>query len=177
MWALGVKEVWEVPKPLTKVIHTLGWPLRTAAKYKRVRRLVDLPDGRGQGLDRVRGRPRLRRRELSVHDILQQFKTHPRIRGILEGGKRIAWGAKAIPEGGYWAMPKLTRPGAVICGDAGGMVNVPELKGIHYAMHSGSSPPSTSTGAQGGLDRLLEPTTTPSHDSVDRQGHVPHAAT
>jgi electron-transferring-flavoprotein dehydrogenase len=74
---------------------------------------------------------------LSVHDILQQFKLHPRIRGILEGGRRISWGAKAIPEGGYWAMPQLTAPGVLICGDAGGMVNVPELKGIHYAMHAG----------------------------------------
>jgi electron-transferring-flavoprotein dehydrogenase len=59
------------------------------------------------------------------------------VRGILEGGKRVAWGAKAIPEGGYWAMPKLTAPGMLICGDAGGMVNVPILKGIHYAIHSG----------------------------------------
>ena len=62
VWALGVKEVWEVPKPLDRVIHTLGWPLRYRAKYTRVRRLVDLPDGRGQGLDRLRGRPRLHRR-------------------------------------------------------------------------------------------------------------------
>ena len=59
------------------------------------------------------------------------------MRGILEGGKRVAWGAKAIPEGGYWAMPKLTAPGMVLCGDAGGMVNVPILKGIHYAIHAG----------------------------------------
>ena len=56
-------------------------------------------------------------------------------KGILEGGERVAWGAKAIPEGGYWAMPKLSAPGMVICGDAGGMVNVPILKGIHYAIH------------------------------------------
>src|SRR3954447_26002158 len=73
----------------------------------------------------------------SVHHILQQVKPHPRIRGILEGGKRLAWGAKAIPEGGYWAMPRLSAPGMVICGDSGGMVNVPELKAIHYAMQSG----------------------------------------
>ena len=59
------------------------------------------------------------------------------MRKILEGGKRVAWGAKAIPEGGYWAMPKLTAPGLVLCGDAGGMVNVPILKGIHYAIHAG----------------------------------------
>ena len=74
---------------------------------------------------------------LSVHDVLQEFKLHPLVRRILEGGKRVAWGAKAIPEGGYWAMPTLHAPGMVICGDGGGMVNVPRLKGIHYAIRSG----------------------------------------
>jgi electron-transferring-flavoprotein dehydrogenase len=74
---------------------------------------------------------------LSCHDVLQEFKTHPLVRKILEGGKRVGWGAKAIPEGGYWAMPKLYAPGMVICGDAGGMVNVPKLKGVHYAIKSG----------------------------------------
>jgi electron-transferring-flavoprotein dehydrogenase len=59
------------------------------------------------------------------------------VRGILEGGRRITWGAKAIPEGGYWAMPKVSAPGMVVCGDSAGMVNVPILKGIHYAIHSG----------------------------------------
>ena len=73
----------------------------------------------------------------SVHDVLQEFKLHPLVRKVLAGGKRVAWGAKAIPEGGYWAMPTLHAPGLVICGDAGGMVNVPKLKGIHYAIESG----------------------------------------
>ena len=74
---------------------------------------------------------------ISPHDVLQEFKLHPLVRKILEGGKRVGWGAKAIPEGGYWAMPRLHAPGMVICGDAGGMVNVPRLKGIHYAIKSG----------------------------------------
>jgi electron-transferring-flavoprotein dehydrogenase len=73
----------------------------------------------------------------SVHDVLQEFKLHPLVKKILEGGERKAWGAKAIPEGGYWAMPTLHAPGMVIAGDAGGMVNVPKLKGIHYAIESG----------------------------------------
>ena len=73
----------------------------------------------------------------SVHDVLQEFKLHPLVRKILKDGKRVAWGAKAIPEGGYWAMPTLHAPGMVIAGDAGGMVNVPKLKGIHYAIESG----------------------------------------
>ncbi len=137
VWSLGVKEVWEVPKPLRRVIHTLGWPLRTAARYREFGGSWIYPMGEDRvsigfvvGLDYAD-------LTLSVHDILQQFKLHPRIRGILEGGRRISWGAKAIPEGGYWAMPQLTAPGVLICGDAGGMVNVPELKGIHYAMHAG----------------------------------------
>ena len=60
------------------------------------------------------------------------------MRKILDGGKRVGWGAKTIPSGGYWAMPRtLAVPGMVIAGDGAGMVNVPELKGIHYAMHAG----------------------------------------
>ena len=69
--------------------------------------------------------------------MLQEFKLHPLVRRILDGGKRVAWGAKAIPEGGYWAMPTPPRAGHGICGDGGGMVNVPRLKGIHYAIRSG----------------------------------------
>ena len=55
----------------------------------------------------------------SAHDLLQAFKTHPLVKGILEGGERVAWGAKALPGGGYWSMPKLSMPGAVLVGDAG----------------------------------------------------------
>src|SRR3954467_14062586 len=141
VWALGVKEVWEVPRPLDRVIHTLGWPLRPGAKWKEfggswiypMNREGETPRvsiGYVTGLDYADPR-------LSVHDVLQEFKLHPLVRKILEGGKRVAWGAKAIPEGGYWAMPKLHAPGMVIAGDAAGMVNVPRLKGIHYAIRSG----------------------------------------
>ncbi len=73
----------------------------------------------------------------SAHDLLQLFKTHSMVKKILEGGERVAWGAKAIPAGGYWAMPKLSMPGAVIVGDAGGLVNLAALKGVHYAIKSG----------------------------------------
>jgi electron-transferring-flavoprotein dehydrogenase len=137
VWALGVKEVWEVPKALDRVIHTLGWPLRYGAKYHEFGGSWLYPMGEDKvsigfvvGLDHTDA-------TVSGHDLLQQFKTSKLVRGILEGGKRVAWGAKAIPEGGYWAMPKLSAPGMVICGDAGGMVNVPRLKGIHYAIHAG----------------------------------------
>jgi len=137
VWSLGVKEVWEVPRPLDRVIHTLGWPLRYASKWHEFGGTWIYPMGENRvsigfvvGLDYTDAR-------LSCHDLLQEFKTSKLVRRILEGGKRLAWGAKAIPEGGYWAMPKPSAPGLVICGDSAGMVNVPILKGIHYAIHSG----------------------------------------
>jgi electron-transferring-flavoprotein dehydrogenase len=137
VWSLGVKEVWEVPKPLDRVIHTLGWPLRYGAKWKEFGGSWIYPMGEDKvsigfvvGLDYTDA-------TVSGHDLLQQFKTSKLVRGILEGGKRVGWGAKAIPEGGYWAMPKLTAPGMVIAGDGGGMVNVPRLKGIHYSIRAG----------------------------------------
>jgi electron-transferring-flavoprotein dehydrogenase len=138
VWALGVKEVWKVAKPLDKIIHTLGWPLRTGAKYQEFGGSFIYPMGADHicvgivaGLD-------TRDAEFSVHDVLQEFKTHPFTRKILEGGERVAWGAKTIPEGGWWSMPKkLALPGAVLTGDSAGLVNVPKLKGVHLGMRSG----------------------------------------
>jgi electron-transferring-flavoprotein dehydrogenase len=76
--------------------------------------------------------------ELSVHDLLQELKTHPMLKELLLGGERVAWGAKTIPEGGFLSLPKrLHAPGLLICGDGAGLVNVPALKGIHYAVESG----------------------------------------
>ena len=73
-----------------------------------------------------------------MHDLLQQFKTHPMIRDLLAGGEREAWGAKTIPEGGLLRVPdRISVPGAILTGDSAGFVNVPKLKGIHYAMRSG----------------------------------------
>ncbi|TMK28288.1 MAG: electron transfer flavoprotein [Actinobacteria bacterium] len=139
VWALGVKEVWKVAKPLDRVIHTMGWPLRPQAKYREFGGSFIYPMGDDMvtlgmvvGLD-------YRDVELSVHDLLQELKTHTLVRGILEGGERVAWGAKTIPEGGFVSLPKqLHAPGLLICGDGAGMVNVPALKGIHYAIESGS---------------------------------------
>jgi electron-transferring-flavoprotein dehydrogenase len=138
VWALGVKEVWKVAKPLDRVIHTMGWPLRGAAKYREFGGSFIYPMGEDMvtlgmvvGLD-------YRDAELSVHDLLQELKTHPKIRRLLDGGERIAWGAKTIPEGGWYALPReLHAPGLAITGDAAGTVNVPALKGIHYAIESG----------------------------------------
>jgi electron-transferring-flavoprotein dehydrogenase len=137
-WELGVKEVWEVPKPLDRVIHTMGWPLRKRAKFNEFGGSFIYPMGEDKvsigmvvGLDYTDA-------TFSCHDALQKLKTHRFVRKILDGGKRVAWGAKTIPSGGYWSMPaRLAVPGMVICGDGAGMVNIPELKGIHYAMHAG----------------------------------------
>ncbi len=138
VYALGVKEVWRVPKPLGRVIHTMGWPLRSRKRYREFGGSFIYPMGEDMvtlgmvvGLD-------YRDVELSVHDLLQELKTHKLVRRILAGGERIAWGAKTIPEGGFYSLPsQLNAPGLVICGDAAGMVNVPALKGIHYAVESG----------------------------------------
>ncbi|MFL5840125.1 MAG: 4Fe-4S dicluster domain-containing protein [Thermoleophilaceae bacterium] len=137
-WELGVKEVWEVQKPLDRIIHSMGWPLRLGAKYREFGGSFVYPMGEDKvsmgfvvGLD-------YRDATFSAHDVLQEFKTHPMIQELLEGGKRVAWGAKTLPSGGYWAMPtQLSVPGMVMAGDGVGMVNVPKLKGIHLAMHAG----------------------------------------
>jgi electron-transferring-flavoprotein dehydrogenase len=138
VWALGVKEVWEAPKPLRRVIHTMGWPLRGGRKYREFGGSFIYPLGENMvalgmvvGLDYTDA-------TLSVHDLLQELKGHRFVRAILEGGKRVAWGAKTIPEGGFLAFPdRFHFPGGMIVGDGAGFVNVPALKGIHYAMRSG----------------------------------------
>ncbi len=138
VWALGVKEVWRVATPLDRVIHTMGWPLRSAAKFREFGGSFVYPMGEDLvsigmvvGLD-------YRDDELSVHDLLQELKTHPRIGRILAGGERLEWGAKTIPEGGFLSLPRrLHAPGLLLCGDGVGFVNVPALKGIHYAIESG----------------------------------------
>ena len=137
-WELGVKEVWEVQQPLDRVIHTMGWPLRFSAKYREFGGSFVYPMGDDKvSLGFVAGLD-YRDATFSVHDVVQEFKLHPKIRKILEGGKRVAWGAKTIPSGGYWAMPEqLWAPGMALVGDGAGMVNIPKLKGIHLAMHAG----------------------------------------
>ncbi len=138
VYALGVKEVWEVPRPLNRVIHTMGWPLRAGKRYREFGGSFIYPLGEDKialgmvvGLDYTDA-------TLSVHDLLQELKTHPFVRRLLEGGNRVAWGAKTIPEGGFQALPDhLSFPGGMIVGDSAGFVNVPALKGVHYAMKSG----------------------------------------
>lgn len=134
IYSLGVKELWEVKRPLDKVVHTMGWPLREdgfggAFAYPLDDRLVAL--GLVASLD-------FRNARLDVHGLLQRLKHHPLFRVVLEGGELVEWGAKTIPEGGFYSLPERRHgDGVCIVGDAAGYVDVASLKGIHYAMHSG----------------------------------------
>ncbi|MEJ2371017.1 MAG: electron-transfer flavoprotein:ubiquinone oxidoreductase, partial [Gemmatimonadales bacterium] len=134
IFALGVKELWETPRQPEAVVHTLGWPLPPNAfggswLYPMGGTVVSI--GLVVGLDYPQ-------HSLDVHELLQRLKTHPLFNEYLMGGELAEWGAKTIPEGGYYALPKrLYGEGALIVGDAAGLVNVPALKGIHYAVLSG----------------------------------------
>ncbi|MFL5594941.1 MAG: 4Fe-4S dicluster domain-containing protein [Gemmatimonadaceae bacterium] len=134
IFALGVKEIWETLKPLDAVVHTLGWPVPKdcfggSFMYPLTRNLVAL--GLVVGLD-------YKRTSDDVHEMLQRMKLHPLFRNVLESGEMIEWGAKTIPEGGYYALPKRRHgDGVMIVGDSAGFVEVASLKGIHYAMQSG----------------------------------------
>jgi electron-transferring-flavoprotein dehydrogenase len=144
VWELGVKELWKVPKPLDRVIHTFTqpWPMKMSPKYGQLGGtwIYPMKDAKtGDDLVSIGFVVDLDYADAttSPHDLLQEFKLHPLVRGILEGGERIAWGAKALPGGGYWSMPKLSMPGAVLVGDAGGMVDTAALKGVHHCVKSG----------------------------------------
>jgi electron-transferring-flavoprotein dehydrogenase len=134
IYALGVKEIWEVKRPLDAVIHTMGWPLPLDAFggswfYPMADNLVSM--GLVAGLD-------YREHSLDVHVLLQRLKKHPLFSSYLKDGEMLEWGAKTIPEGGYYALPKrLHGDGLLLVGDAAGFVDVPSLKGIHYAIMSG----------------------------------------
>ncbi len=134
IYALGVKEVWKVKKAPEAIYHTLGWPLPTNAfggswMYPLADDLVSL--GLVVGLD-------YHQHNLDVHRLLQKLKTHSLFQDFLKDGEIVEWGAKTIPEGGYHALPeRLYGDGVLIVGDSAGLVNVPALKGIHYAMMSG----------------------------------------
>ncbi len=134
IFALGVKEVWEIRKPLDRVIHTLGWPLPGDAfggSWCYPMGPNQLSIGLVVGLD-------YHDAGLDVHEAMQRMKLHPLFRPLLEGGTLVEWGAKTIPEGGFYAIPdRLSGDGLVMIGDTAGFVDVPSLKGIHYAMESG----------------------------------------
>jgi len=138
IWALGVKEVWRVSRPLGRIVHTMGWPLRTLGGYGEFGGSFIYP--LGEELVSIGFVAGLEARdvEFSVHDVLQELKTHRLVWKILAGGERIAWGAKTITEGGFYSLPRrFSAPGLLLAGEGAGLVNVPRLKGIHYAIESG----------------------------------------
>ncbi|MCX7803837.1 MAG: electron transfer flavoprotein-ubiquinone oxidoreductase [Planctomycetota bacterium] len=136
IYATGCKELWEVPKgrfPVGKVVHTLGFPLDLGTFGGGF--IYGVAEDRAAvglvvGLDYSDPM-------MDIHREFQRWKTHPFVRNILDGGQMIASGAKTIPEGGYFGMPRLYGDGFLIVGDSAGMVNSQRLKGIHLAMKSG----------------------------------------
>ena len=135
-YAIGLKELWEI-KPenhkLGEVIHSVGWPLDNQTYggsfiYFLENNQVSI--GFVIGLD-------YKNPYLSPFDEFQRFKMHPKIKKIFEGGKRISYGARALNEGGFQSIPKLTVPGGLLVGCTAGFMNVPKIKGTHLAMKSG----------------------------------------
>ena len=134
VFGLGVKELWDVPADKHKpgrVVHTQGWPLKDAwgggFLYHQENNQVAL--GFVVALDYANP-------YISPFEEMQRWKTHPAIRAEIEGGRRVSYGARAINEGGYQAIPKLVFPGGALIGCSAGFVNVPRIKGTHTAMKS-----------------------------------------
>jgi electron-transferring-flavoprotein dehydrogenase len=135
-YGLGIKEIWEIAPEKHRpghVMHTIGWPLdaRTYGGswlYHMENNQISI--GFVVGLD-------YENPYLSPFEEMQRFKTHPEIRTILEGGRRVAYGAKTLSEGGFQSLPKLSFPGGLLIGDTAGFLNVPKIKGTHTAMKSG----------------------------------------
>ena len=135
-YGLGVKELWEIPPEKHakgRIIHTTGWPIdrRTYGGswlYMFRDNLVSVGFVVGLNYENP---------WLSPFEEMQRYKTHPAIRPIFDGGRRIAYGARAISAGGFQAIPKLVFPGGALIGDTAGFLNVPKIKGTHTAMKSG----------------------------------------
>ena len=135
-YGIGIKELWEVDPARHEqglVVHTMGWPLdRSTYGGSFLYHLEDnqVAVGFVVGLDYTNP-------HLSPFEEFQRYKTHPKIRPTFEGGRRIAYGARAISEGGIQSIPKITFPGGLLVGDTAGFLNVPKIKGTHTAMKSG----------------------------------------
>ncbi len=167
-YGIGLKELWEVaPERHHRglVQHSFGWPLgnRTGGGsflYHYGENLVSV----GFVVHLNYENP-----YLSPYDEFQRFKTHPAIRGTFEGGKRIAYGARAITEGGWQSLPKLTFPGGALLGCSAGMVNVPRIKGSHNAILSGIAAAEAAFAALG-ADRAHDELT--DYETEVREGEI-----
>jgi electron-transferring-flavoprotein dehydrogenase len=173
IWALGVKEVWRVAKPLKRIVHTMGWPLRKSARFGEFGGSWIYPMGDDHvSIGFVLGLE-YRDVELSAHDVLQEFKTHPLIARLLEGGERVAWGAKTITEGGLHSLPsKLNAPGLLLIGEGAGLVNVPRLKGIHYAIESGRLAAEAAFASLQGGEVVGRPGALDTYDAAIRRSYI-----
>jgi len=135
-YGIGLKEIWDVAPEKHQagtVLHTVGWPLDQGTyggSFLYHMENNQIAVGFVIGLDYSNP-------YLSPFDEFQRFKTHPAIRPLFENGRRVAYGARALTEGGLQSLPKLTFPGGVLIGDGAGFLNVPKIKGIHTAMKSG----------------------------------------
>ncbi len=136
VYATGVKEIWEMPAgtvPKGRVIHTMGWPNKNdqfGGGFIYAQSNDRWAVGFVIGLD-------CKDPFSDSHYQLQLFKTHPKVRALLEGGKMVEYGAKTIPEGGWESVPKLHAPGALIIGDSASLLDAMRLKGVHIAIKSG----------------------------------------
>ena len=135
-YGIGVKELWDVPAgrlPKGHVAHTAGWPLtpkQFGGAFVYALSETRLSLGLVSGLDAEDPR-------FDGHNAFQLWKTHPWVRRLLEGGQMVRYGAKTVPEGGYFAIPSTVADGALIVGDSAGFLNSQRLKGIHLAMKTG----------------------------------------
>ena len=135
-YGIGLKELWEIKPENHKkgeIIHSIGWPLDSqtyGGSFLYYLENNQVSVGFVIGLD-------YKNPYLSPFEEFQRFKTHPKIKNIFEGGKRISYGARALNEGGFQSIPKLTVPGGLLVGCTAGFMNVPKIKGTHTAMKSG----------------------------------------
>jgi len=135
-YALGVKEVWEIDPAKHaegKITHTVGWPMDDktyAGSWLYHQKDNQVSIGYVTGLD-------YENTNRSPYWEMQKFKTHPQMKDLLEGGKRMSFGAKTLVEGGIQSLPKLTFAGGLLAGDSAGFLNVPKIKGNHTAIKSG----------------------------------------
>ena len=171
VYSLGVKELWEVPEGTLApgdVIHTMGYPLRFdqfggGFIYGYAHRHLAL--GLVVGLDYADP-------GFDPHHAFQVYKRHPFVARLLEGGRMLRYGAKTIPEGGLFSMPRLYADGVMLLGDSAGFLSLPSLKGIHLAIHSGMLAASAAMAAlaatEGGHAGGARP------ESLLHSGHVPH---
>ena len=136
-FAIGIKELWDIEPEKSKpgtALHSVGWPLSSdtyGGSFLYHLNGNQVAVGYVVGLDYSNP-------HLSPFEEFQRFKTHPAIRNVFEGGRRVAYGARALNEGGFQSIPKLTFPGGCLVGCTAGFLNVPKIKGTHTAMKSGT---------------------------------------